>query len=275
MKKWLGFALFAGLFLLIQPVIAAPKAELWARWQAHKADASESINHKEWRDWLNKYLVSSANGIHLVNYAAVSQADRQVLNQYLEKLQGVAISEFSRPEQFAFWVNLYNARTVALILEHFPVESITDISFGWFSFGPWDEKLMQVEGEQLSLNDIEHRILRPIWQDNRIHYAVNCASMGCPNLAAQPYTAANYEQLLRQSAEAFVNHPRGVEIKGDKIIASKIYDWYQVDFGGNETALLAHLRKYADADLRQSLQALSEPQFSYQYDWRLNQVAKP
>lgn len=254
----------------IQTVMAAPKAELWARWQAHKPGADQHIDHQPWKRFLGKY-VRPTKGVNLIAYGEVTKADKQALNDYLDQLQGLSISNYNRGEQFAFWVNLYNARTVALILEHYPVDSIKDISFGWFSFGPWDEKLMTVEGESLSLNDVEHRILRPIWKDNRIHYAVNCASIGCPNLADKPYTAANYERLLTQGARDYINHPRGVLVNGAELTVSKIYQWYSVDFGDNERNLLEHLKAYANPDLKRQLDSLPQPDWDYRYDWRLNE----
>jgi hypothetical protein len=194
------------------------------------------------------------------------------LDGYLASLQGTAVSRLSRPEQKAYWINLYNALTVKTILDHYPVKSIRDIDIspGWFSDGPWDAKLLTIEGEEVSLNDIEHRILRPIWQDNRVHYAVNCASLGCPNLQAQPFTANNMEDLLDQAARDYINHPRGMKVAGDKAILSSIYDWFQVDFGGNEEGVRQHLLKYAGPE-RTAYLKTGKVRFSYDYDWTLNE----
>lgn len=271
MKKTV-LALLLGLFCMqIQTVVAAPKSELWPRWQAHQQESDKIIDHTPWDRFLSVYLVTSEDGINRLKYGAVTKEDQAALDRYLKSLEKVAISQYSRNEQFAYWVNLYNAKTVALVLEHYPVESIKDISFGWFSFGPWDEKLLRVEGQSLSLNDIEHRILRPIWQDNRIHYAVNCASLGCPNLAAVAYTGKNSEKLLQAGAVAYINHPRGVSVDGQQLLLSKIYQWYMDDFGGNEKGLIKHFLKYAKPALAEQLKALQEPEIDYHYDWRLNQ----
>jgi len=129
--------------------------------------------------------------------------------------------------------------------------------------------LLSVEGEELSLNDIEHRILRPIWQDPRIHYALNCASLGCPNLLPQAFTELNTESLLEQGARDYINHPRGVNIQGKNLILSKIYEWYQADFGGNEEGLLLHLKQYSKNNLLRSLHA-DDLEIEYQYNWLLN-----
>ena len=265
------------LFICVTTVFSAPKSDLWPRWQSHNAENSDLIDHSAWQIFLDNYLVSNQlntesstiAGINLVRYAAVSKKARGLLNNYLKTLESTAVSSFSRAQQRAFWINLYNASTVNLILEHYPLESITKISFSFFSFGPWDEELLTVEGEELSLNDIEHRILRPIWRDPRIHYALNCASLGCPNLLPQAFTELNTESLLEQGARDYINHPRGADVQNDSIILSKIYEWYQADFGANEAGVLLHLQQYSTKE-RLKFWPTDELEIEYQYDWRLN-----
>ena len=273
MKKITMASLALLLLLPIQWVSAAPKSDLWPHWEQHNPRSTLKIDHQSWSDFLGRYLQPGLGGVDLVRYGKVTDQDRLLLAAYVNQLQSVPISLHNRAEQFAYWVNLYNARTVLLILEHFPVDSIRDITYGWFSFGPWDEQLMKVEGQALSLNDIEHRILRPLWQDNRIHYAVNCASMGCPNLALQAYTANNSEQLLDKSARDYVNHSRGVQVLGQELRLSEIYRWYRVDFAQTETGLLSHLKRYAGSQLKADLERLLQSgdiDFEYDYDWSLN-----
>ena len=131
----------------------------------------------------------------MFDYAAVTQADRTALKTYLKDLQAVRVTTLPRRAQMPFWINLYNALTVEVILDNYPVKSIRDIKSGLFSSGPWSTELVRVEGHDLSLDDIEHEILRPIWKDKRIHYAVNCASIGCPNLAAKAYTEGRTRRI--------------------------------------------------------------------------------
>ena len=265
------------LFICGSSIFVAPKSDLWPRWQTHNAENREVIDHSAWEIILKKYLVTSQlptessapAGINLLQYAGVSKIDYGLLKNYLTTLEGISISSFSRPEQRAFWINLYNAATVNLILEHYPVESITKISFSFFSFGPWDEELLTIEGEELSLNDIEHRILRPIWQDPIIHYALNCASMGCPNLQPLVFTAKNTDSLLETGASEYINHPRGAKKEDKKLWLSKIFEWYQDDYGGNEAGVLLHLQKYAKGNWANSLNE-DELGIEYHYDWRLN-----
>ncbi|MGB6971054.1 MAG: DUF547 domain-containing protein, partial [Desulfobulbales bacterium] len=155
---------------------------------------------------------------------------------------------------------------------HYPVKSIRDIDIspGIFSSGPWDAKLLSIEGEKISLNDIEHRILRPIWQDNRVHYAVNCASLGCPNLQPLSFTARNLDMLLDKAARDFINHPRGVSFINNRLQVSSIYFWFQEDFGASENGIIRHLKKYLTPDNLKRLDAVHK-KIRHQYDWSLNE----
>lgn len=258
------------LLIISASAYAAPKAELWPRWQSNDAQSNISIDHSAWAQFLDKYLViSQSDTANLVRYADVSDEDKESLSQYLVELSHVPISILTRAEQKSVWINLYNALTVQTILEHYPVASIRDIGSGWFSSGPWDLKLISVEGTKLSLNDIEHRILRPIWRDNRVHYAVNCASLGCPNLQPVPFSAKNSDKLLDKAARDFINSRRGVDVSEKRLRLSSIYDWFQVDFGANQTAVIEHLKKFATADMADKLKNYQKS-ISYHYDWRLN-----
>ena len=118
---------------------------------------------------------------------------------------------------------------------------------------------------------MEHRILRPIWKDPRVHYAVNCASIGCPNLQDRAYTSKNTEVLLEKGAREYINHPRGAAFEGKKLVLSDIYDWFQEDFGGSDQGVLRHLRRYAAPDLAGKLESFSG-RIDYQYDWSLNEA---
>lgn len=267
----------AAVFLLVAvlalPVAAAgPKAELWDRWQAHDPASTTRLDHGAWGQFLDSYLKLEPQDGNRVDYARVTAADKAALAGYLAKMEAVAVSRLNRPEQLAFWINLYNALTVKVVLDHWPVTSIRDIDIspGLFSDGPWGKKLLVVEGEKLALDDIEHRILRPIWKDPRIHYAVNCASIGCPDLAPRPYTSDTADAMLTAAAKAYVNSSRGVRVDDDGgLIISKIYDWFIDDFGGTEAGVLAHLARYAEADLKARLSGRTEID-DHAYDWRVN-----
>lgn len=262
-------ALLMALFSL--SALAAPKAELWPRWEQHAPMSKVALDHGAWDAFLGKYNQAGDDGINRIAYGKVAKADHQALKDYLQRLQSAPISKFSRAQQYAYWVNLYNAVTIDVVLDHYPVSSILkiDISPGFFSRGPWDKKLLKIEGESLSLNDIEHRILRPIWKDPRTHYALNCASLGCPNLQHRAYASAQLEKMLDEGARAFINHERGAMVVADELRASSIYEWFKADFGGDDAGVIAHLKQYAEPELKAKLQGVTEID-SDQYDWSLN-----
>ncbi len=241
------------------------------RTQAPSMDPNDDRNNTsleaEYADFLADYIRPS-DGINFLAYGEVSQEDWQKLKAYISHLETTGIAGLNRDEQMAFWINLYNAKTIDVILEAYPVKSVKNI--GLFGRGPWDKKNMTVTGfGAMSLNNVEHDTLRVNWQDPRIHYAVNCASYGCPNLKATPWTADTLEADLEAAAAAFINHQRGVRVEDGKVIASKIFTWYIGDFGGSKASTLAHLRQYADGELKTALESASTIH-KYEYDWALN-----
>jgi len=273
-KPLLSCAVIVG-FLLGSHVTtaAAPGPDLWARWERHDPSGVLRVDHDAWGRFLQKYLVTDhPDGIHRLRYGAVTPEDRSALDAYVRSLEETRVSWLNRREQMAYWINFYNALTVKVILDHYPVESIRNVNLspGWFRFGPWDAKLVRVEGEAVSLNDMEHRILRPIWKDNRVHYAVNCASLGCPNLQPEPFTSENLEPTLERAAAEFINHPRGARLEGRRLVLSSIYEWFREDFGGSEEGVLTHIGRYAKAPLSRALDG-RRIRIAYQYDWSLNE----
>lgn len=250
---------------------AAPRAELWDRWLAHDPASLLQIDHDDWDAFLVRYLRIGADGVHRVAYGAVAPEDRALLENYVARLGGLPISRYSRPEQMAYWINLYNALVVRLVIDHYPVASIRDIGKGSDApgVGPWRRKLVEVEGTPLSLSDIAHRILRPIWHDPRIHYALACGAVSCPNLQPEPFYADQLDRQLSEAAMAYVNDRRCIRIEGDQLGLSSLYRWYREDFGPTDRDVINHLMAYAEPNLAMKLQGfdrISDDGF----DWRLN-----
>ena len=252
------------------PSLAAPKSELWNYWSPSDQSSAKTVSHDAWDGFLKRHI-KEKDGINLLGYGSVTADDKMALKDYIKELADVRVRSLNRDEQLAYWVNIYNALTVDLILDNYPVASIRDVSTGLFSGGPWSDEIVFIEGENLTLNDIEHRILRPIWKDPRLHYAVNCASIGCPNLATDAFTAANAEELLEAGARAYVNHPRGAFVSSGSLRVSSIYEWFQEDFGGSDTGVLEHLRKYAEGSLAAELGSIKSIGDDT-YDWNLNEA---
>ena len=216
-----------------------------------------------------KTYITEKDGINYVAYGDVSTEDKAALKAYVKSLETRGTDGLSRDEEMAFWFNLYNAKTIDVILDAYPLKSIRKL--GPLNSGPWDKKNMNVAGKgEMSLNDVEHGTLRKNWQEPRIHYAVNCASIGCPNLKATPWTAQTLEADLKQAAIDYINHPRGFKVDGGKVTASKIFDWYKEDFGGDKAGILEHARQYAKGDLKTALDA-ADTINDFEYDWDLNE----
>jgi hypothetical protein len=251
--------------------IAAPEAVLWPKWQAHNDSSTTAIDHSAWDHFLKTYAHEGKDGIVRVAYGRVDAAEHAALGADLKRLAALPIDTYNRNEQRAYWIDLYNELTVNFVLDHYPITGIKATSFlpGIFSETPWSRKLITIEGERISLDDIEHRILRPGWHDPRIHYALNCASLGCPNLQPLAFTAANTDELLDRAAREYVNSPRGARVEDGKLIVSSIYVWYKADFGGTDAAVIAHLRRYASPELAKALATVDHIS-DHHYDWSLN-----
>lgn len=228
-------------------------------------------DHGSFDDLLAQRAKPGGDGVVRVDYAGwkASPADRAALKGYLAALSAADPMALTRAEQFAFWANLYNALTIDIVLDAYPVASIKDIDAGLFSSGPWKRVVATVNGAALTLDTIEHDILRPGWQDARVHYAVNCASFSCPNLPLKAWRGTTLEADLDAAAAAYVNHPRGVTFERDALIVSSIYSWYRRDFGDGEAGEIAHLARYAAPALKQRLAAVSGIDRDV-YDWSIN-----
>ena len=224
---------------------------------------------------LARWARLSSDGVVRINYAGWSKsaADRQALKRYLEGLTGLDPLTLTRPEQFAYWANLYNALTLEAVLDAWPVASIRNIRTSGLLPGPWWKPMTRVAGVDLSLNNIEHDILRKGWRDPRVHYAVNCASFSCPNLPQAALRGVGLGEVLDAAARAYVNHARGVRFEGQKLIVSSIYRWYGNDFGGNDGKVIAHLAQYAAPALRARLQAVDRIDRGA-YDWSINATSE-
>ena len=244
-------------------------------WADHTPGSVERVDHGAWSAFLAAYLKTDADGVNRLDYGRVSDVDRAALDGYLDRLSGTDIVRLDRDEQLAFWINLYNAQTVAVVLDSYPVRSIRSIKPGGaFSIGPWNAKVVTVKARPLSLHDIEHGIIRAFWKDPRIHYALNCAAVGCPNLAPTVYSGDGLESSLAEAERAYVNDPRGVwfDPKG-RLHLSKIYLWYREDFGATQTDVLRGLAEIAQSEKTRERLARAPWVFAYIYDWTLNDTA--
>ncbi len=225
---------------------------------------SSPIEHTLWDELLQNHV--SEDG--LVDYRGF-MSDSAKLNQYLNVLsQNHPNDSWSESEQLAFWINAYNAFTVKLILKHYPVSSIKDIKRGIpFVNTVWDIKFIEIGDRTYDLNKIEHGIIRKHFDEPRIHFAINCASISCPTLAGYAYIAMDLDTQLDQAAFAFINDPIRNQIQSGEVKLSKIFSWFSGDFKKSAPSIREFVNRYAKTKIPASAD------IDYlDYDWSLNEV---
>ena len=220
--------------------------------------------HDLWAQLLQKHVRDGR-----VDYTGF-QRDETILDRYLDQLAAVDPEQLSRDSQFAFYTNAYNAWTVKLILSKYPdVESIKD--FGGLLTSPWEKPLVRISGQTLTLDHVEHEILRERFKDPRVHFAVNCASISCPPLLPEPFRGETLDRQLDEATRRFLNDPGNYRFENSNFYVSRIFKWYGEDFDGD---IIGFYLKYAEGGLKDKLQAAGE-QLTLRYldyDWSLNDV---
>ena len=218
-----------------------------------KVAPAQRVNHDDWEALLKKY-VNNGN----VAYSKFKN-DKVKLESYLEYLaQNSPSSSWSKNEKLAYYINLYNAATVKLILDNYPIKSIKDIN------DPWGKKWVKVGDQLLSLGGIENDILRKM-NEPRIHFAIVCASYSCPKLENFAFTASKMGSQLQQVTKGFINDTKRNQFTSESAKISEIFNWYKVDFIANGT-VLDYISKYTDQTINTSAE------INYlNYDWSLNE----
>jgi hypothetical protein len=202
-----------------------------------------------------------------VDYAGF-KTEEPKLDQYLNILENVDPEKLSPKEQFAFYVNTYNAWTIKLILSGYPgVTSIKDL--GTLLESPWKKEIVRINGEVISLDDVEHEILRPRYKDPRVHFAINCAAKSCPPLRSVPFSGDILDRQLDDSTRSFINDPKSYRLEGNNLYVSRIFKWFSEDFNGD---IIGFFLKYTSGNFKKELEANSNRiKVKYlPYDWSLN-----
>lgn len=226
---------------------------------------SKPIDHAIFDSLLKKHVDNSG----FVDYKGFIKDSAQ-FNSYLALLSKHHPNDknWSDSERLAYWINAYNAFTIKLILMHYPLKSIKDIKSGIpFVSDTWTIKFINIEGKEYNLNDIEHGIIRPKFNDARIHFAVNCASKGCPPLLNEAFTGEKLNAQLDRVAKSFINNEKRNKISSaSKATVSKIFDWFSKDFKKKDPSVIAFINKYSTIKLNE------KAELSYmEYDWSLNE----
>lgn len=220
----------------------------------HTTPSKKNFDHSVWDDLLKKYVVKGGS----VNYKGLKQ-NSTTLRIYLKSLENhIPDSSWSKEEKLAFWMNVYNAYTVKIIIDNYPIKSIKDIK------APWDYRFIKIGKKWYTLNDVEHKILRKMGEP-RIHFGINCASFSCPPLLNKAFTPKNVNDELDKLAVTFINDTKRNTITTNKIEISKLFSWFGKDFK-TQGSLIDFLNKYSKITI--SPNALK----SYKkYNWNLNE----
>ncbi|MEM7166308.1 MAG: DUF547 domain-containing protein [Planctomycetota bacterium] len=227
------------------------------------ASGKGKFDHSEFDAILKKHVSSDSR----VDYAAL-RADRKPLQAYLARMASAPLTTLNRDELMALLINAYNAYTLQLIATSEPVASIKDLK------DPWDREFCDVGGQRVSLNFLEHKLLRVkelFGADPRVHFAVNCASNGCPPLARDAFTGAQLEKQLESATAACLKQPAYLVARDGKVYVSKILSWFGEDFTNRHGTLTKFLLKYGTPDVVEILNQKGDAAIGFlDYDWKLN-----
>ncbi len=230
---------------------------------------TEPISHELWNQVLINYVDTSGR----VNYRGLKE-DHKILLDYLELLRSNRPNKecWNKKESLAYWINLYNAFTLKLIIDHYPLKSIKKIgSMVQIPFinSPWDIECIDFGDEKISLNYVEHQILRKSFDEPRIHFAINCASISCPNLRNKAYVASKIDAQLTDQTQKFLKDSSKNIITSKALYLSRIFQWFSGDFNTNQT-LYENLSIWSGVSINNS----ATTQF-LEYDWSLNEQPRP
>ena len=236
--------------------------------QTHQAE-TEPISHEFWDQVLMEYVDASGR----VNYQGLKE-DPEILLNYLDLLRFNRPNEvrWNKKERLAYWINIYNAFTLKLIIDHYPLKSIKDIGSRIqipFINSPWDIEFIDFGNEKISLNYVEHQILRKSFDEPRIHFAINCASVSCPTLRNEAYVAFKIDAQLADQARRFLKDSSKNVITPEALRLSKIFQWFSGDFDETKS-LYENLSILSGVAINDNAKA----QF-IDYDWSLNEQPVP
>lgn len=223
----------------------------------------KAINHKQWSVLLKKHVNKKGD----VNYKGFI-GDAAAMDSYLKLLSdNPPDSSLSKNEKFAYWINAYNAFTVKLITENYPLKSIKDLGSTATKNSPWDKKFFKIGGKEMTLNNIEHDILRKQFNDPRLHFAINCASYSCPKLLNKAFEAATLNKQLDERAVDFLNDTTKNNITTSSAKLSSILLWYEQDFTKTGITKIEYINKYSRVKI------LAGTKVEYlKYNWELNEL---
>ncbi|MEW7280413.1 DUF547 domain-containing protein [Aquimarina sp. 2201CG1-2-11] len=220
-----------------------------------QVQAQNVFDHSTW----DQALLLNVSDEGKVDYNGFMRDSSQLYRYFKQLSDNPPTESWTRDEKLAYWINAYNAYTIKLIIDSYPLKSIKDLK------DPWGTKFFKIDGEWYSLGELEHKILRK-FNDPRIHFAINCASFSCPVVWNRAYTGDNVHEALNDQTKKFINDPTRNTITNTEVNVSKIFSWYKKDFKVNGGDVKDFINRYADVKIgKQAKKGYKE------YDWSLNE----
>ena len=258
----LVFCLLVGVFSPTS--YSAPESELWPIWAKDNPDSTKQIPHQKWQDIIDRYLdVSAEDQIYRFDYGGISSDDKDKLESYIADLSGIDPRDYNKDEQLAYWINLYNASVVSIVLRVEPENSVRSVS------RIWKRKRFKIARQKMSLADIEHGVIRPLSNDPRVNFGFFHGTVGAGNILPVAFTGDNLDALLEENVRSFITQSsRGVDIQGNTLQVSSMFDWYRSDFGGSDDDVKNFIKQYVSSEIASAIDQTTS--IAYQYDWELN-----
>jgi Protein of unknown function, DUF547 len=224
-------------------------------------------DYRLWQELLSKHY-DPAKGM---NYKGL-KADKAALDRLRQQMAAVDAASLSRPEQLAYWINLYNVNVVGVVVDNYPVESIRDVSTDPIvRLNVFKKPYVRIKGGTLSLDDVEHKKIREPFKDPRIHFAINCAAESCPPIRSEPFVGARIGPQLDDQTRKFLNGPMGARLEQDALHVTKIMDWFKDDFEQWGGGTIPFLKKHLSPDKVKRIGAAKKIEIEYDdYSWKLN-----
>ncbi|WP_109302469.1 DUF547 domain-containing protein [Aquimarina sp. AU474] len=221
----------------------------------NQTNAQNTFDHSVW----DQALLLNVSEDGKVDYDGFMRDSSQLYTYFKQLSDNPPKENWSREEKLAYWINAYNAYTIKLVIDSYPLKSIKDLQ------DPWGKKFFKIDGAWHSLGELEHKILRK-YGDPRIHFAINCASISCPVVWNRAYTAENLHVALDEQTEKFINDPTRNTITETEVNVSKIFSWYKKDFKVNGGDVKDFINRYA------AVKISNQSEKGYKtYDWGLNE----
>lgn len=226
-------------------------------------------DYRLWQELLTKHY----DPVRGMSYKGL-KADKAALDRLRQQMAAVDVGALSRPEQLAYWINLYNVSVVGVVVDNYPVDSIRDISTDPIvRLNVFKKPSVKVKSGTLSLDDVEHKKIREPFKDPRIHFAINCAAESCPPIRPEPFVGARLDQQLDDQARKFLNAT--VHLEGDVLRVTKIMDWFKDDFEQWGGGTIPFLKKYLPPDKVKKIGTTKGIEIEYDdYSWKLNDASR-